>query len=160
MDKRQQTCCFTGHRKITASLYHALTKALEETLRGLIRQGVLYYGTGGALGFDTLAAWTVLRLREESPQIRLILVLPCPQQEKYWDAQDQKIYRDIMNRADKVFFISPNYTRGCMHQRNRHLVDESSICVAYCSKPDGGTAYTVAYARQKGLSVINLAEFL
>ncbi len=157
MTIKEKTCCFTGHREIPAHLYPALTKALEETLRGLIRQGVLYYGAGGALGFDTLAARTVLRLREEMPQIRLILVLPCPQQDRYWNLQDQKIYRDIMNRADKVVFLSPNYTRGCMHRRNRHLVDCSSVCVAYCIKPSGGTAYTVAYAKQKGLSVINLA---
>lgn len=157
MNKRQQTCCFTGHREIPTSLYPAITRALEETLRGLIRQGVLYYGAGGALGFDTLAARTVLRLREEIPQIRLILVLPCPQQEKYWSAQDQNIYRDIMSRADKVVFVSPDYTRGCMHRRNRHLVEESGVCVAYCTKTSGGTAYTVAYAKQKGLPVLNLA---
>lgn len=160
MDKRQKTCCFTGHREIPDSLYPALTKALEKTLRELIRKGVLYYGAGGALGFDTLAARTVLRLREENPQIRLILVLPCPQQDKYWNLQDQKIYRNIMNHADKVVFLSPNYTHDCMHRRNRHLVDESGICVAYCVKPNGGAAYTVAYAKQKGLPVINLAGFL
>ncbi|HIS50977.1 MAG TPA: DUF1273 domain-containing protein, partial [Candidatus Gallacutalibacter pullistercoris] len=51
-------------------------------------------------------------------------------------------------------------THDCMHRRNRHLVDESGICVAYCVKPNGGTAYTVMYAKQKGLPVINLAGFL
>ena len=158
MTIKEKTCCFTGHREIPDSLYPALTKALETTLRQLIRQGVWYFGAGGALGFDTLAASTVLRLREEIPQIRLILVLPCPQQRKYWSEPDQKRYRDIMRRADKVVFLSPNYTRGCMHRRNRHLVDESGVCVAYCVKPSGGTAYTVAYARKKGLPVINLAD--
>ena len=158
MTIKEKTCCFTGHREIPDSLYPALTEALETTLRQLIRQGVWYFGAGGALGFDTLAARTVLRLREEIPQIRLILVLLCPQQTKYWSEPDQKRYRDIMRRADKVVFLSPNYTRGCMHRRNRHLVDESGVCVAYCVKPSGGTAYTVAYARKKGLPVINLAD--
>ncbi len=160
MNIKEKTCCFTGHREIPDFLYPALTKALEDTLRGLIRQGVVYYGAGGALGFDTLAARAVLRLREESPQVRLILVLPCPEQEKYWTAQDQKTYHDIMNRADKVVFLSPSYTRGCMHRRNRHLVEESGVCVAYCTRSSGGTAYTVAYAKKKGLPVVNLAEFL
>ena len=45
-----------------------------------------------------------------------------------------------------------------MHKRNRHLVDNSSVCVCYLAKDSGGTDYTVGYARLKGLKVINLAS--
>ena len=44
-----------------------------------------------------------------------------------------------------------------MHKRNRHLVDNSSVCVCYLNKENGGTAYTVRYAGKKGLEIINLA---
>ena len=40
----------------------------------------MFYGAGGALGFDTLAAQTVLDMKKEYPQLRLILVLPCEDQ--------------------------------------------------------------------------------
>ena len=53
--------------------------------------------------------------------------------------------------------VSRQYTRGCMHERNRHLVDNSSVCVCYLNRESGGTAYTVRYARERGLEIINLA---
>ena len=50
------------------------------------------------------------------------------------------------------------YTRGCMHKRNRHLVDNSSACISYLTENKGGTFYTVNYAKSKGVEVINIAE--
>ena len=66
-------------------------------------------------------------------------------------------YERIKALADKVVYTSQEYTKGCMHKRNRHLVDHSSVCVCYLTKKDGGTAYTVDYAERQGLEVINLA---
>ena len=44
-----------------------------------------------------------------------------------------------------------------MFERNRYLVDHSDICICYCASEEGGTAYTVHYAEQKGIPVVNLA---
>ena len=63
-----------------------------------------------------------------------------------------------MSGADKVVYISQDYTPDCTFQRNRHLVDNSSVCICYLTKHTGGTAYTVNYAKKKGCRVINLAE--
>ena len=123
-----------------------------------IEQGYRYFGCGGALGFDTLAAQTVLRLREIYPEIRLILVLPCRDQTRGWKQADVAEYDRIMKAADKVTYTSEQYYSGCMHKRNRHLVDYSSLCVCYLTEQSGGTAYTVNYARTQGLKIINVAE--
>ena len=110
------------------------------------------------MGFDTLAAQIILRLREHYPQIRLILVLPCHGQTRGWPQDSIDIYEDIKHRADKVTYTAENFFRGCMQKRNRHLVDGSSVCICYLTKFTGGTAYTVNYARRMGLRVINIAE--
>ena len=123
-----------------------------------IEQGYRYFGCGGALGFDTLAAQTVLRLREIYPEIRLILVLPCRDQTRGWKQADVAEYDRIMKAADKVTYTSEQYYSGCMHKRNRHLVDYSSLCVCYLTEQSGGTAYTVNYARSQGLKIVNVAE--
>lgn len=47
-----------------------------------------------------------------------------------------------------------------MQKRNRHLVDNSSACICYLTKPTGGTAYTVNYASEHGLMIINIAQQL
>lgn len=123
----------------------------------MIQQGVIYFGAGGALGFDTMAAQTVLALRKQYPQIKLILVLPCKTQTRGGNEEEKATYENIKKACDKYIYISDAYTYGCMHERNRHLVDSSSYCICYLTKHSGGTAYTVEYAKKKGLTVMNLA---
>lgn len=156
---REHACCFTGHRKITPEQQKIVAERLCQTVEMLIQKGVRYFGAGGALGFDTIAAECVLKLREKYPHIKLILVLPCVNQTKGWPEEDVRIYEKIKGKADKIVYTSQAYTRDCMFKRNRHLVDHSSICVAYLKGNKGGTAYTVKYAMQKGLQLINLAAY-
>ena len=77
---KNKTCCFTGHRIISANECQAIQKRLEDEIITLIHQSVRYFGAGGALEFYTMAALTVLKLKEKYLQIKLILVLPCPDQ--------------------------------------------------------------------------------
>lgn len=88
----------------------------------------------------------------------MILVLPCLNQTRGWPQADIDTYEEIKRCADKVTCTSEHYFRGCMQKRNRHLVDNSSVCICYLTKPTGGTAYTVDYARRMGLRIINIVE--
>lgn len=135
-----------------------ISRRLKDEIERLIDKGYCYFGAGGALGFDTLAAQTVLELKKDHPHIKLILVLPCVAQTRGWSESDVKIYERIKISADKYVYTSENYFRGCMQKRNRHLVDNSSACICYLTEETGGTAYTVKYAKSKGLVVINVAE--
>ena len=90
---KTQTCCFTGHRKIPPEQYDCIAERLRAEIITLIQNGITFFGAGGALGFDTLAALTVLSLQKEHPRIRLILVLPCPTQAHSWAAKDIAIAR-------------------------------------------------------------------
>ena len=154
---KRYTVCFTGHRKIPPEQMDTLARRLKAELTKLIKDGYIYFGAGGALGFDTLAAQTVLELKRNYPHIKLILVLPCVSQTRGWSAVDAEIYENIKREADKVVYTSQEYTRGCMHKRNRHLVDNSNVCVCYLTENTGGTVYTVDYARKNGLSIVNIS---
>lgn len=147
---RDYTCCFTGHRALPPEERGAIAYQLEQTVIMLIQAGIRFFGAGGARGFDTLAAQTILKLRRKYPHIKLILVLPCLSQTQGWRDEDIKVYESIKTAADKVTYTSEKYTQGCMHKRNRHLVDHSSICVCYLTEDRGGTAYTVNYAKKAG----------
>lgn len=157
MDKGK-TCCFTGHRRIPPEDIPFITHALQTEIENQIRQGVLYFGIGGAIGFDTLAALCVLALKEKYHSIRLILVLPCRGQEKFWSKAQQTLYLYILKQADKAVFLSDSYYRGCMQKRNRYLVDHSDLCICYLTNFTGGTKYTVDYCIKKEIPVINLAD--
>ncbi len=158
MSIKEQTCCFTGHRFIDPNEVETVFENTKEVVSLLASKGVKFFGTGGALGFDTIAAKAVLDVKETHPEIKLILVLPCENQMKYWKQIDIDVYNELLNKADKVKYLSKSYYDGCMQKRNRHLVDCSSYCVCYLKKQTGGTAYTVDYAKSKNVKIINVVE--
>jgi len=155
---KDKTCCFTGHRSIPEDKKEAIKEALKVEIVKLINQGVCFFGAGGALGFDTMAAQTVIELKEQYPHIKLILVFPCHNQTYRWKEQDVKIYEEIKSKCDKYVYTSEEYDEQCMMKRNRHLVNYSKFCICYLEKEVGGTAYTVDYAKSRGLKIINIAN--
>ena len=152
--------CFTGHRSLEPEKANAIFGTLEQLLHALINHGATHFYAGGALGFDTIAALTVLRLKQTYPHIKLCLVLPCKNQTKMWNNSDRAIYESILANADSVEYVSESYTAHCMHDRNRRLVDISDICIAYCEHSGGGTAYTMAYALKSEKELVNIADLI
>ena len=92
MDMRAKACCFTGHRSLSVAEKLKVAVRLRKAIKELVKQGIVFYGAGGALGFDTLAAQTVLDMKKEYPQLRLILVLPCEDQTRGWQSEDIAVY--------------------------------------------------------------------
>ncbi len=158
--EKEFTCFFTGHRAIAKAWLHSVAELTERETEALINdKGVTDFITGGALGFDTLAARTVIRLKDKYDFIKLHLYLPCYNQMKNWSARDRYEGRMIMSYADSILYVTEdNYITGCMQLRNRRMADDARWCVAYMTRPRSGTAYTVSYAESKGDIVINIAE--
>ena len=94
-DLRAKTCCVPGHRRIPEEALPRLERRLNEELEALAARGVIYFGAGGALGFDTLAAEAVIRLQRTRPQVKLILVLPSPDQTRGWSSGNVRRYEAI-----------------------------------------------------------------
>ena len=151
-------CCFTGHRSYERTVTEDEQRILEKLIDNAIRFGYTTFKAGGALGFDTAAAEYILKKKAEGMPVRLELVLPCADQTARWGAADRRRYEAIKRAADKVECLYDRYVNGCMQERNRRMVDESSLCIAYCNRPDGGTAGTLRYAKQEGLSICNICE--
>ena len=156
------TVCFTGHRSIPEAHALRLPSLLEEQLRALIARGARNFRAGGALGFDTLAALKVLELREQMPEagLRLDLYLPCRDQTRGWNEACCRAYDYVLDHADSFRYISEQYTSTCMLERDRRMVDGSDVCVAYCTRNQGGSFYTCTYALKKDVQLINLADQL
>lgn len=157
MVDRLKVACFSGHRNLPQDCTE-LQANLEKAIVELIECGVVFFGSGGAVGFDLLAATAILKLKEDYPHIRLVMVLPCPpeQQSSYWNDEQKKQYYKILGQVDKVRILSPQYTDKCMHNRNRHMVDNSAYLICYLHEHRGGTFYTVRYAEQCGLKILRL----
>ena len=153
-----KTCCFTGHRRIPPDDLPFVAAALRrEILRLVSEEGIVTFLSGGAVGFDTLAAETVLDVAREAPGVSLVIVRPCADQAHGWSARDAARHDAILARANEVVTLAPAYRPGCMQARNRYLVDHSSVVLCYLTERSGGTAYTVRYAVSQGLPIINTA---
>ncbi|MBR3691670.1 MAG: DUF1273 family protein [Clostridia bacterium] len=153
-----RSCCFTGHRIIARDVREPLRNSLREVIGVLYEEGFRRFYAGGALGFDTLAAETVLEMREKLPELSLIIVRPCADQHLRWRKADREVYLAQLDAADEVVLLSPAYWRGCMQVRNRYLVDHAELCVAFGRREDSGTMQTVTLALTAGIPVVNLAE--
>ena len=148
---------FTGHRHLTAQDVERLDALLPQVLEEYYQQGKRVFLSGGALGFDTLAAQAVLALRKKHPAVQLIMVLPCHSQASRWSPADRRIYQDILADADRVIYVSEDYFPGCMQKRNRFLVQHANVCLCFLLRCRGGTWTTVSYAYDLRRIIRNLA---
>ena len=152
MDRK--ICCFTGHRHIPHDLIMQLPEKLDSLIDELIASGYREFRCGGAQGFDTIAALKVLEKKKTfGEEIKLCLYLPCKDQTRGWSESAKRAYSMVLERADSVSYAAEAYNSGCMHARNRALVDGSDLCVAFCLSSSGGTAYTLLYAKKQGVPV-------
>lgn len=156
MESIENSCCFTGHRIIRTEHRDKLNENLCLIIEDLYNTGVYRFLCGGALGFDTVAAKAVISMKSKFPAIKLILALPCHEQEKSWSKSSIIEYEAIKSSADEVIYISDKYYDGCMQKRNRFMVDNSTHCVFYLTSVRGGTGYTVKYALEKERKMHNI----
>jgi len=154
---RDRTCCFTGNRVLPVSAVEDIKRSIDDIIEKLVSDGIDTFLCGGALGFDMLAEEAVLSAKKRHPELKLVLFIPCLGHDAKWKNDERERLSLICERADRCVVLSENYFSGCMQQRNRCMVDESSVCVAYSAKKTGGTAYTVDYARFQGVRVIDIA---
>lgn len=158
---RERTCCFTGHRDIPADRLQMVMTGTEAKVRELISQGYRYFGIGGAMGYDTIVAEMLFRLRErEYPEIKIILVYPFDGFISRWSDSQQATYARLLPMYDKRVCVCKSASREAYLARDRHLIDYSSACIAYCTRQTGGTAYTIRYAAARGVPVFNVGDIL
>ena len=139
-----------------------------EKLPALIDRAVEYaYGvgcrvfySGGAVGFDTLAARSVIRFRLNHPDVKLVLLLPCVNQDEGWSFRQKQSYEFMLSSANEIEYVSEEYTDSCMRERNFLLANRADILIAYVGHSRSGSAQTVRMADSMGKTVYNLYKAL
>lgn len=159
------SCCFTGYRpekfpfdfNVRDGEYYRLENRLVAAISELSRCGIKRFFCGGARGFDLMAAECVLILKQKL-DISLCCVIPFKNHENGWSSSWKRRYNAVLSAADEVVFVCNGYSPDAYQKRNRYMVDRSQVVVTYFSGIPGGTKNTVAYARKKGLELINIYE--
>ncbi len=167
MQLKKHSLCFTGHRSEklpkTAEQLETLKLRLWEEIDRAIENGIDTFYFGACYGFDLMCADIVAKRKRvikmsDPKNIKLIAVVPFEEQATRWKESDREIYYDTLPQCDEVITLNTHYKQGCYHERNRYMVNHSSRLICYYDKSGGGTAYTVKYAEQKQLQIINLYE--
>ncbi len=161
MDK---SLCFTGHRpqKLIYGFNenHEMCVRLKDRImieiKQKIEEGIDTFLCGMAIGTDIWCGETVVELRKEYQNIRLIACIPHIGQEEMWNEDYKERYRELLRHADEKIIISDHYTKDCMQLRNRYMVDHSSNMIAVFNGQEGGTKTTIEYAIKKGRNIILL----
>ena len=161
-DGRAKSCFFTGHRTLPENI-EVIFVTLKKHISYLYSMGVRDFHAGGALGFDTLAATTVIDLKRFHPGMRLILNLPYHNQTVGWKDINVTRYEYIKNNADEIIYTfdgeatGRNEAKKYLLKRNCDMVDCSKYGIAYFSgNGKSGTGYTLNYAKKKDCEVINI----
>lgn len=151
-----KVCSFTGHRSVKATHKNRISSLIARAVEYAYKQGCRDFFSGGAIGFDTLAAREVVRFRMSHSDVRLVLVLPCVNQDERWSEGDRSNYEYILNVSDEVVYIADEYTDSCMRERNFRLASSADILIAYVSRSNSGAAQTVRMAEKMGKEIYNL----
>lgn len=162
--EREKTCCFTGHRAEKLPWQNderapgclRLKTAIWDVLMSLYADGYRHFICGMATGADIYFGEAVAALRDEKPGVTLEAAIPFDGQEKRWPLFWQRRYGRLSETCDKLTVLHRTYTPTCMMDRNRYMVDASSLLIAAYSGAPGGTQATVRYALRQGRQVIEL----
>lgn len=153
---KDKSCSFSGHRALPKEKRDEIYELTREQVEALAKEGYTDFYTGGASGYDSLAARAVLQMKWVYPNIKLHMYLP-------YKLNNNGMVREysFMHNADSIEYSADIYrSRDCLLERNRKLVESSSVMVCCLLHAGAGTAYTVRYAREKGLRIINIADKL
>lgn len=158
--EKLRTCFFTGHRRLANDKIDIIKKKIAENIENLIvKYDVKNFIAGGALGFDTVAAETVIEVRKKYPHIKLFLYLPCYGQSRKWTDEQKYRYRIVLAHADEILYITKKeYTEDCMRLRNLRMIKDSFFCIAFCIMSGSGTGLTLRNAEAVNLNIINIVD--
>lgn len=161
MDEIVKACCFTGPRpknypwgrdkECEAKIEEKLKIAVQEA----VERGYRHFISGMSAGIDLLAAKIVLQLRGDMPKMEIALeaAIPFLFQSKRWKEETKREYEIILSQCDKVHYIADAFSLEAYKKRDKYMVDKSSLLIAVEGKPNGGTARTIAYARELGRTI-------
>lgn len=150
----------TGHRP--GKLYgYDLTEPRWVKLKELFKKVLLKEKatagvTGMALGTDQVFAMSVLELKEQGYNIKLVTMLPFKEYSCKWPMESQILFKNILDKADRINYVSSSLQNVgySLQKRNEALVDVVSKLVCVWDGSPSGTKNCIEYADSKGVGLI------
>ena len=151
-----KTICFTGHRWLPKGTEEWVFGQLLKHIQRAVNKGYLKYISGGAIGFDQMAAKCVILSKAFDSRIELIIARPFPSQDRTWPPHIKVKFKEILDAADDVVDVSEDpYSVAKMHKRNEWMVDRAHAVIGgWNGQRKGGTYNCIEYTKSKGKPIL------
>ena len=106
---RTVSAAFTGHRLYDFSQKEFIQERLTSAISEAYDHGIRNFISGFALGIDLMAAQLVQSLKCNLPGISLTAAIPFEGQAERYNIYDKRVYRRLLELADKVIVPSDYY---------------------------------------------------
>ena len=138
-----------GHRDV---LDPTVEERAEKEIISLVEQGFTIFYSGGMGEFNKICECIVRKIKRKNDQVKLCLILPYIKSSvnhtpAYYNAlYDEIIVPDLGN---------PHYKRA-VTERNRWIVKNSDVVLAYVFRNCGGAWTMLNFAEKSGVECINV----
>lgn len=159
-----QVCCFAGPRPKNypwgddKEREREAFARLKEEIGAAYARGYRHFITGMAAGVDMVAAKIVLELRRKNPEANIVLeaAVPFPSQPQRWTEETKREYYAVLAQCDEVYVAAQELSPAAYRERDRYMIDRSSLVIAVEGQGNGGTARTLGYAEKSGKTIIRV----
>lgn len=142
-------CALTGHRELMQGF---CVNRLYDTLEEKILKGYTFFRCGMARGFDLKALECLVDLRQKHV-FTVEACIPYAGHVRSFPPAERERYKMLLSWCEERTVLFASYVNGCFLARDRYMVDGADLLLAYCIRQQGGAAYTVQYAKKKGVPV-------
>lgn len=121
-----------------------IKKAIENTLRELIDDGLEWVVISGGQGVETWAAEVVIELRKEFTQLKYSIITPFLEQEKNWNEVKQQKYNYIVSQADFVTSVTkrPYEAPWQFSEKDKFIIQNTdALLLIYDEENEGSPKY-------------------
>ena len=144
------TCCFLGHKDTPPSICGKLEEVIEKLIT---ENGVDSFLMGNQGNFDSMALSILRSMKAQYPYISYNVVLAyMPTEREVWNPYK---YGETL-LPEGIEDVHPKFA---ISWRNKWMVNESDIVIAYVSHSWGGAAKYVEMANKKRKRIVNIAMF-
>ncbi len=151
------SCTFIGHRQVLQGDVEKRLLAKLEELMEMDEAFEFYMGRNGE--FDDICRRAGGRIKERHPEKRIIRVLVEPYMKQSLNADKILVNRSYDEIIVPEELIDVHYKRA-ITARNFWMIDMCQYLIAYVHRDFGGAWTAMQYAKERGLTICNLAEEL
>ena len=140
------TCSFFGHSSCPDSIQSLLRRQIETLIK---EHHIKNFLVGDHGDFDIMVLKTIKELSKIYPINYKVVLSYIPQSYNFFAKDSHSVYPEELTFVHKKYAID---------YRNNYLIDKSDYFITYITHSFGGAAKFAKKAKNKGKTVINIAD--